>query len=222
MGEEENKNMDSSAGSLIYCAVYRRGDSSEPLSSSYICEVESSTLANVCSELIAQTKVGKPIICLQDPQNSYNFLLSTTESGLQVIVVSDKGLGLGIPCLYIREITNKFTGSYGNFGKEEDMTTPLAGRGYREFDAVIKNYGEQLVRENPQAKTNALVDHVKDIMIENMDKALSRHTKIEVILKDAESLKQVSMKFHHEAKEAKMRMCWKNYRCWVFISLGLL
>ena len=87
------------------------------------------------------------------------------------------------------------------------MTTPLAGRGYREFDAYIKSYGERVVKENPAAITKDLVDHVKDIMIENMDKvgptssqnafsncelqALNRHTKIEVILKDAESLKQV-------------------------------
>ena len=54
---------------------------------------------------------------------SYNFLLSTTESGLQVIVVSDNSLGLGIPRLYIREITNKFTGSYGNFGEQHPTCT---------------------------------------------------------------------------------------------------
>ena len=55
----------------------------------------------------------------------------------------------------------------------EGASDRLVGRGYEEFNRVIKEEGRIAMSSNPRQQTEQLVDHVKDVMIQNMEKVRS-------------------------------------------------
>lgn len=55
----------------------------------------------------------------------------------------------------------------------EGASDRLVGRGYEEFNKVIREEGKIAMSSNPRQQTEQLVDHVKDVMIQNMEKVVS-------------------------------------------------
>jgi len=210
-----------SDATIIFGAIYMRGNP-EPLSSSFI-NCRSADVQNICSELAQHNTTN---LSLMEYEGGYYFLVNATQAGLTYIAVGthsqDKGGDLKTLRSFLEIVRHKFEAIYGAHIRGEAPTDQLMSRGYGEFDKTIKDEGTRAMTDNQKHKTGQLVDHVMEVMIENMEKMVARHEKIEVICDDAISLKHSSMKFHKEASSAKKRMCWKNYRCWVYIGAAVL
>jgi len=207
------------SGKIIFGAVYTRTNDG-PLAKAFI-ENEFSDVLNICNELSHRLTND---VSLLEHEDGYQFLVVATVGGLTYIAVSAHHQNTDLKTLryFLDNVRSKFEKAYGAQINAEGASDRLVGRGYEEFNRVIKEEGRIAMSSNPRQQTEQLVDHVKDVMIQNMEKVLERHTKIEVIMEDAMQLKHQSMKFHKDAKSAKHRMCWKNYRCWIFILLAML
>eukprot|EP00658_Telonema_sp_P-2_P028981 TRINITY_DN22106_c0_g1_i1.p1 TRINITY_DN22106_c0_g1~~TRINITY_DN22106_c0_g1_i1.p1 ORF type:complete len:219 (+),score=64.39 TRINITY_DN22106_c0_g1_i1:205-861(+) len=194
----------------------------DAISKSFI-NCSSSDVEEICRELAVHHNKE---LSLLEHEGGYYFLVCASATGITYIAVGthseNKTGDLKTLRSFLESMRSKFETAYGAQIRGEAPTSQLVGRGYAEFDRVIKEVGQDAIAKNPRHATEKLVDHVMDVMIENIEKVLERHTKIEIICEDANSLRQESMKFHKVATEAKKRMCWKNYKCWIYIALAAL
>merc|ERR1739848_38401 len=104
------------------------------------------------------------------------------------------------------------------------MDKPLlegGGRGYEEFNAILRERATAVFQNSKQAKVNQAQENTKGILIDNIDKVLQRHTSIEIIVKETESLSTASESFKGGTKALRNKMCWKNVRFKIYIGIAV-
>jgi len=106
----------------------------------------------------------------------------------------------------------------------EGLEEPLVsqGRGYREFDTKLKEEAKAIMENNKGQQIKNKIDETKGMLIENIDKVLQRHTSIEVICRETESLRETSASFKGGAKNLRRRAIWNDVKCKLLMGVGVL
>ena len=79
-----------------------------------------------------------------------------------------------------------------------------------------------IMENNKGQQIKNKIDETKGMLIENIDKVLQRHTSIEVICRETESLRETSASFKGGAKNLRRRAIWNDVKCKLLMGVGVL
>lgn len=153
-------------------------------------------------------------------------MVNATLAGFVYIVVAENGFSVSILHDYIRDICNRFEHAYGPEDGQAGgpLTEPLVskGRGYGEFDDTLKRQLKEAVHSSKKTKVDDQLEATKGMLIDTIDQVLQRHTSIEVIVRETESLSHASSTFKDGTKVLRRTMWWRNARCNIFIGVTVV
>lgn len=151
-------------------------------------------------------------------QGAYVFSVFSESTKLSVIVLSDSTTNAKTRFFVVDQIRNKFIGKYlssyssaGELSKSSEFGPEIA----RIFSECTSPSSAKL------AQINANLGDVRDIMTENLSKALERSEKLEVMEQKAENIKESASQFQREAKGIRRAMCIQRYKWWVLIGVAI-
>ena len=79
----------------------------------------------------------------------------------------------------------------------------------------IENENEYQVLENQ-------IEEIKEIVVDNIDKALQRGDNVQLLIERSNELETDSLKFNQSAYKLKVRLCKRSVFIWVFGTIGVL
>jgi len=143
------------------------------------------------------------------------------DNGLVFMCMADTAAGHRIPFALLDDVRNKFLAQFGKQsswkGKRENELDDTFGRILKERLEYFNTPEADQVR-----RVRGEIDHVKEVMIQNIDKVLLRGEKIEVLVNETDKLQTKSFSFKQESTRLKRRLWWKNMYLWVCICVLLL
>lgn len=151
-------------------------------------------------------------------QGNYVFSVFSESTKLSVIVLSDTKTNATTRFFVVDQIRNKFIGKYlssyssaGELSKSAEFGPEIA-RIFRECTSPSAAKIQQI---------NATLADTRDIMTENLSKALERSEKLEVMEQKAENIKESANQFQREAHVIRKAMWWQRYKWWILLGIGI-
>jgi len=213
------------SATMLYAAVYRKGEANH-LSDSWLVDGISSTNIHELAGEIASRQTTFPELHAVQAQE-LKFMINATLSGFVYVVVADQQFSMVVLKDYVDAITTRFEYSFGDKTGQPDegLEQPLVesvGRGYAEFNTVLKKLAVETQENNKGAKVRVQIDQTKQILIKNIDQVLQRNTSIEVICKETDLLSAQSESFKGGARGLRRKLTWDNIKCKLYIGIGVL
>lgn len=143
------------------------------------------------------------------------------KDGYTYMVVADDALGKVIPSAYLDKLQEKFAMQFS----ERARTAPAG--------SLTKSFGPQMqtlmnhVATNPEqySKVHSVakkVEEVKGIMAENIDKALARGEKMELLADKTDHLAFEADRFMKTGRELRRTMWWQNMKIKLIIAAVII
>ncbi|KAL5996057.1 hypothetical protein ACLOJK_026130 [Asimina triloba] len=137
-------------------------------------------------------------------------------------VVAKETVGKSVSIAFLERLKSDFKKRYGG-GKAD---TAMAKSLNKEFGPVIKEHMQYVIDHAEEIgklqQVKAQVSEVKNIMMENIDKALDRGEKLDVLQDKTEDLRsQVAQSFKKQGTKIRRKMWYKNMKIKIVV-LGVL
>jgi len=146
-----------------------------------------------------------------------------SEGGLTYMVMADDSVGRRMPFAFLAELQRQFSESYS---PEAILDVPAYG--LNEFSSRIDGLMNQFSTSPPNdvlTQTREEINHVRDIMVQNVEQILSRGERIELLVDKTDNLNNQAWAFRRGARDVRRREFWKNQRILalsIFVGLLLL
>jgi len=142
------------------------------------------------------------------------YLFHTMASGgIVYIVVAINTYGVRIPYAFLEDLKVTWMSKYGS-------NVPV-GSANDEFSRILRQKME--FYSNPEASKlgaiNKQIEHVKTILVDNMEKTIERGENIQNLVQKSESLTTTSATFKTKTTVMKKKFCRRNVRCWIGITI---
>lgn len=126
--------------------------------------------------------------------------------GLVVVLAGHNDYPLRLAFSCIGKAMKDFDGQFGTKWKEAKATPKAAAFNWPALATTLKDW-QTPGQVDAMMKTQAAVDEVKGIMMENIDKILKRGENLDSLIENAEELTVTTKAFHKTAKKANRRCC---------------
>ncbi|XP_043708042.1 vesicle-associated membrane protein 724-like [Telopea speciosissima] len=150
--------------------------------------------------------------------HTFNFLV---EDGYAYCVVAKDSAGKQVSIAFLERMKADFKKRYGG-GKAD---TAIAKSLNKEFGPVMKEHMQYITDHAEEIgkllKVKAQVSEVKSIMLENIDKALDRGEKLDILADKAEDLRSQAQNFKKQGTKIQRKMWYKNMKI-KLVVLGIL
>jgi len=140
-------------------------------------------------------------------------------TGLVFMCMSDEEFGRRIPFAFLEDIQNRFFATYG----ERGLTAPPYGMN-EDFSRVLQNqmnYFSNTANDKINKVKNE-VDELKSVMVENIEKVITRSERIEVLMDKTEDLENQALNFRHTSTALKRSLWWKNVKLAILLGFIIL
>ncbi|KAJ1533013.1 hypothetical protein HK405_000743 [Cladochytrium tenue] len=125
------------------------------------------------------------------------------------LCLAEDTFGRRIPFAFLDDVAAKFEGIYGPRAQ-----TAIA-YGLQEFAKYLATQMEYF-SSNPAAdrfrQVQGDLDHVKDVMVANIERVLERGERIDILVDKTGSLNQASFAFRKRSTALRRAMWWKNQK----------
>jgi len=153
---------------------------------------------------------------------SYYFHL-LMDDGLSYLCVSEQSMGKVIPSKFLKKLRDAFVQQFGDRASASGLK-PLA------FNADFKKTLRTLMLETTVAssgdqKVNAVKSELaqaKQIMEKNIDKAIDRGERLDILVDKTENVRSKAVQFHRGAKDVRRQFCCKNAKTTLVFLLLIL
>jgi len=158
---------------------------------------------------------GPPGCCSQYDQQKIYF--TSFEEGFAVVHVCTNDYLVKHSLMFQKECAQKFRDS----GAAPDSNAP-------QFGTTLKQMVTQFTHDPPEDKFDKVKkaqESVKQVLIYDIEEAVKRHGKIELVLENTESLKEESQKFQTASRgvrRAAQCQLYKTYACIAGIAIVIL
>lgn len=132
------------------------------------------------------------------------------DKGFTYFCMSEQEFGNRIPFLFLEDIKNRFSGSYGERAKN---ATALSLNS--DFGRVLRTQMEHFSNSQESDKIHKVrgqIQEVKDVMIDNIEKVLDRGEKIDLLVDKTADLSDSAHNYRFKSKKLKNAMWWKNVK----------
>ncbi|KAJ4955634.1 hypothetical protein NE237_012417 [Protea cynaroides] len=150
--------------------------------------------------------------------HTFNFLV---EDGYAYCVVAKESVGKQVSIAFLERMKADFKKRYGG-GKAD---TAIAKSLNKEFGPVMKEHMQYIIDHAEEIgkllKVKAQVSEVKSIMLENIDKAVDRGEKLEILADKAEDLRSQAQDFKKQGTQIRRKMWFQNMKI-KLVVLGVL
>eukprot|EP00249_Psilotum_nudum_P008376 c21231_g1_i1 orf=183-845(+) len=159
--------------------------------------------------------------CLQKlPPNNNKFIFTCdghtfnyiVEDGFAYVVVADEKVGRQVPFALLERIKEDFQRQYGGGRADSALAHSLD----KAFGPRLRDHMQYCV-DNPEemdkvAKVKSQVSEVKSIIMDNIEKVLDRHEKIDVLVKQTENLRFQADDFQRQGQQLRRKMWLHNFK----------
>lgn len=150
--------------------------------------------------------------------HSFNFLV---EDGYAYCVVAKESVGKQVSLAFLERVKADFKKRYGG-GKAD---TAIAKSLNKDFGPVMKEHMQYIIDHAHEIgkllKVKAQVSEVKNIMLENIDKALDRGEKLDILTEKTEDLRSQAQEYKKQGTQVRRKM-WLNNMKIKLVVLGIL
>ncbi|KAL2608897.1 hypothetical protein R1flu_027470 [Riccia fluitans] len=151
-------------------------------------------------------------------RHTFNYLL---EDGILYLVVAEEDFGRKIPFAFLNRIKEEFRKKHGGeAGRLEAHSLD------KKFGPVMKDQMTYCVQHPEEldkiSKIQSQVQDVKGIMMQNIDKIIERHEKLEVIVDKAGNLASEADHYKRQTVVLKNKMWWQNMRAKLIVLMILI
>jgi len=171
----------------------------------------------ICELVLAKIPPGDGKMSYSHGEFFYHY---TSKNGIITLVISDSSLDQGAAFSFIDNIYDKFYRQYG-----QRSQTAIAYAMNNEFSLVIANEMKRANTKEAPDKISTLqdeVNHVKDIMVANIDVIMERGEKLDLLLDKTENLSANSVTFRTTSRNLQRAMWWKNIKLTVGAAVGIV
>lgn len=169
----------------------------------------------IAREVLKKGKYNNQRLALE--QDSYVFSMISENTHLTYVVLSNKNVQANVRFYAIEQIKIKFNQDYSS----PSSIAPESKSG--EFGPKIKKILEDL--ENPQAAKiatiNSNIQNAAQVMTENLEMALARGEKLDVLEQKAEGIKENAAAFKKNSNKLKTNMCLEKWK-WYLIGAAVV
>ncbi|KAH6909831.1 vesicle-associated membrane protein [Coprinopsis sp. MPI-PUGE-AT-0042] len=148
-----------------------------------------------------------------------------SEAGFIYLVMADEAAGRRMPFGFLAELQRQFLSRpTGSSSADDSPAYALQGS----FGPTISNLMHTFNTAPPVdelARAQNELNHVKDIMVQNVEQILSRGERIELLVDKTDVMAGQATAFRRGARTARRQMWWKNTKMLVlscFVALFLL
>ncbi|KAF9605729.1 hypothetical protein IFM89_018125 [Coptis chinensis] len=172
-------------------------------------------IANQCLQKLPSSNNKFTYTC---DHHTFNFLV---QDGYAYCVVAKESAGKQVSIAFLERLREDFKKRYGG-GKAD---TAIAKSLNKEFGPVMKEHMQYIIDHAEEigklSKVKAQVSEVKSIMLENIDKALDRGERLDILAEKTEDLRSQAQEFKKQGTQVRRKMWFKNMKI-KLVVLGIL
>ncbi|KAG0003264.1 Vesicle-associated membrane protein [Modicella reniformis] len=139
------------------------------------------------------------------------------EDGLTYMCMADDSFGRRIPFAFLQDMKERFLQQYG----QERALNSLVPYAMNDFSKTIAKQMEYY-SNNPNVdkikQVQGEIEHVKDVMVHNIERVLERGERIELLVDKTDNLNQQAYAFKKRSTALKRAMWWKNMKLTLTLS----
>ncbi|OVA14876.1 Synaptobrevin [Macleaya cordata] len=151
--------------------------------------------------------------------HTFNFLV---EDGYAYCVVAKDSVGKQVSIAFLERVRADFKKRYGG-GKAD---TAIAKSLNKEFGPAMKEHMQYIIEHAEEIgkllKVKAQVSEVKSIMLENIDKALDRGEKLDILTDKTQDLHSQAQEFRKKGTQIRRKMWYQNMKIKLVVLAILL
>lgn len=149
------------------------------------------------------------------PYNEFNFFF-LHDDGLTYLCMAEERVHANVAFLMLTDMKDRFVTKYGTKGKTAIAyaMSPFAS----EIRELMKKYDNYKI-ETPLSQLRQKMEHVKIVMIENVNQLMERGEKIDLLVVRTDKLRQESARYQRVTKEVRRMYCWENLKYMVILFL---
>jgi vesicle-associated membrane protein 7 len=142
------------------------------------------------------------------------------ESGLIFLCMSDVNFAKRRAYSFLIDIRNTFL---SKFGEDWKTALPLAFNAQfcRQLEQKMNYYSFDPSSDRVTA-VQAEIDQLKSVTTEMIEKIIERGEKIDMLVEKTQTLSDQTFQFKDKAKVLKLKLWWRNLKCWLCICCLLL
>lgn len=150
--------------------------------------------------------------------HTFNFLV---EDGYAYCVVAKESVGKQVSLAFLERVKADFKKRYGG-GKAD---TAIAKSLNKDFGPLMKEHMQYIIDHAEEIgkllKVKAQVSEVKSIMLENIDKAVDRGERLDILVEKTEDLRSQAQEFKKQGTQVRRKMWFQNMKI-KLVVLGIL
>jgi len=147
-----------------------------------------------------------------------------SEGGFTYLVMADEAAERRMPFAFLAELQQKFLSAPSSSTAADIPAYGLQGTFEPTIAALVLTYNTAPpADELTRAQTE--LNHVKDIMVQNVEQILSRGERIELLVDKTDAMAGQATAFRRGARSVRRQMWWKNKKVialYVIVALGFL
>ncbi|XP_057968387.1 vesicle-associated membrane protein 711-like [Malania oleifera] len=178
-----------------------------------------STNASVVARQILGKMQGNNDTNVSYSQDRYIFHVKRID-GLTTLCVADDAFGRRIPFVFLEDIHQRFVKTYS---RAIHLAPAYAMN--EEFSRVMSQQMDHYSNDSNADRLNRLkgeMNHVRTVMIDNIDKVLERGDRLAALVEKTTSLQGNTIRFKRQARRYRNNMWWRNCRLSIALVLTLL
>ncbi|KAL0958971.1 hypothetical protein HGRIS_014283 [Hohenbuehelia grisea] len=134
-----------------------------------------------------------------------------SEGGFTYLVMADDSAGRRMPFAFLADLQRKFTSAPSSSASSDSPAYSSQGSFGPVIADLMHTYNtapppDELVRAQTE------LNHVKDIMVQNVEQILSRGERIELLVDKTDVMAGQATAFRRGARSVRRQMWWKNTR----------
>lgn len=153
---------------------------------------------------------------VQSEQNNHVFL-AANDDGMVYLVLTEQSASQSLRIAFLDDMKRKWRAKYGNGGRDFTAYSKTKEFGPT-IESLFRTYNSEKAQKVYKIKDNQ--QKAQDTTVENLNLALKRGEKLEVMQEKANKVLDSAKAFHREAKNVRSMMCWQKYR--LFVLLGVV
>lgn len=182
----------------------------------------------VLSKLDSETNTK---MTYQSGPYNYHYVI---QDGVVFLCITDEDFDRGVAFHFLNQIQSKYVNMFGPLdGPRTDKAIPFGLNA--EFGPILseemknankmnskKNHLGLDEEDNKVERLRDEVQHVKDIMVANIDSIVSRGERLELLVDKTESLSNESVSFRQSSRRVERKMWWQNTKMKLVLVLVVI
>ena len=149
-------------------------------------------------------------------QGEYVFSMLSEASRAVFMILTTKDVAANVRYYALDQIKSKFYSKYLNFSTfgEDSKTSEFAPEIEQIFNTLNSPTSAKI------AEINRNITQAQEVMTQNLEAALARSEKLEVMEMKASKVKDSASAFQREARDLNRAACWEHYK-WYIVGGGV-